>query len=99
MAPHKVGALNNFFDEWRGIIYVVTALGVFGGGVIIPNTRISDLQAEQSKDRKALEETGNYLRVLATAQCLDSKRPTNRLMEQLCERVIGAIVAPPTPQP
>lgn len=97
MTPRKIATLNTFFDEWRAIIYIVTALGIFGGGIVIPNVRMSELQAEQTKDRKVIEETGNYLRVLATAQCLDSKRPVNKLMEQLCDRVIKDIVAPPRP--
>lgn len=89
MTTPKLGKVNAFFDEWRAIVYLATALGIFSGGVIVPNLRISQLQAEQKKDRQALAETTDYLRVLATAQCLDDSRPQNKLMELLCNRVVN----------
>ena len=95
MSPAKFGSLNRFFDEWRALIYIATAIGVFGGGVVIPNMRISELKAEQVADRNAINETSRYLRVLATAQCVSDESPKNKLLEELCERVVADLTTPP----
>ncbi len=94
MFPSK--SLNHFFDEWRAIIYIATAVGLFSTGVILPSLRIGRLEAQQLSDQKTLATTTEYMRVLATATCLD-KQPRSDLMAILCDRVLHdpTILAPP----
>jgi hypothetical protein len=99
----RIGALNHFFDEWRAIVYIATAGGLFGSGVLLPNVRIAKLEAQQSADHKALAETTQYLRVLATATCLSddtTRKADNRMMTLLCDRVLRdqSILAMPAGQ-
>jgi hypothetical protein len=98
MSPNtirKLSSLNQFFDEWRAMIYIATILGFLSTGIVLPNIRISNLEAEQKKDRLALNETTSYMRVLATATCLEKRsalvdiRPNGAdLMTLLCDRVL-----------
>lgn len=89
MSPSTArGSLNRFFDEWRAIIYIATALGLVGTGVLLPNARITRLEAQQAKDRRAADATAQYMRVLATATCLDDNKPKGNLMTALCARVM-----------
>lgn len=83
-------SINAIVDHYKALIYVISVLALFGFGVVTPNLRLDKLEAQQVSDHKALTATTQYLRILATAQCLKEVEgaPSTDLMKYLCARVL-----------
>lgn len=84
--------LNTWLDRNRWFVAAGVGLGLLGFGVITPNIRLTNVEAQQALDHKQLEVTTAYMRVLATAQCLElseASRKQNTLLDYMCERVLA----------
>ena len=92
-----LNSLNALADRWRWVLSLVGLLGIMGVSVAWPGQRISRLEEQHSADHAALVATTQYLRVLATAQCLSDSTPRSNLMALMCSRVLSdqTIFAPP----
>lgn len=89
-----MAAVNLWLDKNRWLIAAGVILTALGFGVVTPNLRLGNLEAQQKQDHSQLMTTTQYLRILATAQCL-SDRPQvlngrgRDLLELMCDRVLN----------
>jgi hypothetical protein len=84
-----VESANQFFDKWRWMVSLVGVLSILGATVAWPGQRISRLEEQRAADHVALVATTTYLRVLATAQCLNDSTPQNTMLALMCNRVLS----------
>jgi len=85
----NVDVINTFFDRWRWIGALIAVLTVLGVSVAWPGTRITKLEQQRAEDHEQLEKTTGYMRLLATATCLEAQQERNPMLSQMCARVLS----------